>query len=471
MESAPEHDMMDPKSPPESLPIEEIVQALEKAATHDGLRQIIYYIESDLSDTLANPHQTEETKERTMNLSDLLIEARRRSLQFSQKEIERLQKNLNQDANQWGLTHEMETPFTVVKSKTRSRKPTDTQAAKKARTDDDSYKNRFSHLTIQETNEQAEMDTATATPMPSPHPSPRRAQRSANTTHSIPRRQMAPPIIIDNIKNGTTPLKSMQAVTKTKLTAKLTGTSLRIYPQTAHAYHKIRHYIDEQKLQAHTYMLPEEKKIKAVIRGMPIDMPPTEIAEELLEKNITAEEVHIMTNKMTGLPMPLFLVTLNKNPDNQKIFSITQLGYMEVNIEGLRKKYGPAQCFRCQGFYHSSKYCTREPKNPINHPPKPKDAPPPVNRWRLRAAARAPRVEPQQAQELSTEDFPPPLPTQPKPKKTPQEATIATDPFTILKHPKCRELYKEMMEFVNIAQNIPTKAGRMAALFKFIDED
>ncbi|GFT43530.1 RNA-directed DNA polymerase from mobile element jockey, partial [Nephila pilipes] len=332
--------------------------------------------------------------------------------------------------------------------------------------------------------------------MPSPHPSPRRAQRSANTTHSIPRRQMAPPIIIDNIKNGTTLLKSLQAVTKTKLTAKLTRTSLRIYPQTAHAYHKIRHYIDEQKLQAHTYMLPEEKKIKAVIRGMPIDMPPTEIAEELLEKNITAEEVHIMTNKMTGLPMPLFLVTLNKNPDNQKIFNITQLGYMEVKIEALRKKYGPAQCFRCQGFYHSSKYCTREPKcvkcagihltrectkaagtppkcclcdgehpanylacprNPINHPPKPKDAPPPVNRWRLRAAARAPRVEPQQAQELSTEDFPP-LPTQPKPKKTPQEDTIATDPFTILKHPKCRELYKEMMEFVNIAQNIPTKA-------------
>ncbi|GFT79604.1 hypothetical protein NPIL_454411, partial [Nephila pilipes] len=221
------------------------------------------------------------------------------------------------------------------------------------------------------------MDTAPVTPMPSPHPSPRRIQRTANTTHSIPRRQMAPPIIIDNIKNGTTLLKSLQAVTKTKLTAKLTGTSLRIYPQTAHAYHKIRHYIDEQKLQAHTYMLPEEKKIKAVIRGMPIDMPPTEIAEELLEKNITAEE--------------------------------------------------------------------------------PKDAPP-VNRWRLRAAARAPRVDPQQTQELSTEDFPP-LPTQPKPKKTPpQEDAIATDPFTILKHPKCRELYKEMMEFVNIAQNIPTKA-------------
>ncbi|GFT71891.1 hypothetical protein NPIL_678691 [Nephila pilipes] len=124
---------------------------------------------------------------------------------------------MNQDANQWGLAQEMETPFTTVRTKTRSRKPTDTQAAKKARTDNESYKNRFSHLTIEETNEPAaEMDTAPATPMPSPLPSPRRVQRTANTNQPIPRRQMAPPIIIDNIKNGTTLLKSLQAQEATK---------------------------------------------------------------------------------------------------------------------------------------------------------------------------------------------------------------------------------------------------------------
>ncbi|GFS41371.1 hypothetical protein NPIL_161571 [Nephila pilipes] len=278
MESAPEPNMTNPKSPPDCLPIEEIVQALEKSATHDGIRQIIFYIEANLSETLANPHQTEETKERTMNLSDLLIEARKRSLQINQKEIERLQQTMNQDANQWGLSHEVETPFTIVKTKSKSRKPTETQAAKEARTDDDSYKNRFSHLTIQEINELTEMETATITPMPSPPTSPRRTQRPS------------------------------------------------------------------------------------------------------------------------------------------------------------------------------------------------KEAPPPVNRWRLRAAASAPRVELPKTQELSTEDFPP-LPTQPKPSKPIQEETTATDPFTILKHPKCRELYREMQEFVNIAQNIPTKAGRMAALFKFIEED
>ncbi|GFT68779.1 putative RNA-directed DNA polymerase from transposon X-element [Nephila pilipes] len=35
---------------------------------------------------------------------------------------------------------------------------------------------------------------------------------------------------------------------------------------------------------------------------------------------------------------------------------------MEVKIEALRKKYGPPQCFRCQGFFDSSTICTRAPR-------------------------------------------------------------------------------------------------------------
>ncbi|GFS94252.1 hypothetical protein NPIL_429891 [Nephila pilipes] len=36
---------------------------------------------------------------------------------------------------------------------------------------------------------------------------------------------------------------------------------------------------------------------------------------------------------------------------------------------------------------------------------------------------------------------------------------------------KCQTLYRELQQFVQIANTIPTKAGRMAALFKFIEEE
>ncbi|GFT41247.1 hypothetical protein NPIL_487471 [Nephila pilipes] len=123
---------------------------------------------------------------------------------------------------------------------------------------------------------------------------------------------------------------------------KISKTSLKIFLQTAYAYHMIQQYIDKQQLKALTYMLPEVKKIRAVIRGMLIDMPTEERAKELSEKNITVDEIQVMTNKRNGLPMRHFLTTLVKNEDNQKIYNMTQLGYMKVKVKALQKKYGPA---------------------------------------------------------------------------------------------------------------------------------
>ncbi|GFS65410.1 hypothetical protein NPIL_246871 [Nephila pilipes] len=114
------------------------------------------------------------------------------------------------------------------------------------------------------------------------------------------------------------------------------------------------------------------------------------------------------------------------------------------------------------------------PRNPINHAPKPKQAAPKVNHWRRRAATSTPLQEAENPSPaiLNSEDFPPlpskPAPTRSKPKC--QEIPIE-DPFSVLKSEKCQTLFKELQEFVRIANNIPTKAGRMAALFKFIEED
>ncbi|GFY60268.1 nucleic-acid-binding protein from transposon X-element [Trichonephila inaurata madagascariensis] len=69
-----------------------------------------------------------------------------------------------------------------------------------------------------------------------------------------------------------------------------------------------------------------------------------------------------MTNRKTGLPMPLFLLSLPKTEDNKNIHHISELCNMKIKVEPLNRKTGPAQCFRCQGFFHSSRFCTRNPK-------------------------------------------------------------------------------------------------------------
>ncbi|GFT79654.1 hypothetical protein TNCV_1273001 [Trichonephila clavipes] len=57
-----------------------------------------------------------------------------------------------------------------------------------------------------------------------------------------------------------------------------------------------------------------------------------------------------MTSKKTGKDMPLFLITMDKTEENKAAYHVTEIGYMKVTIESLRPKYGPPQCFRCQGF-------------------------------------------------------------------------------------------------------------------------
>ncbi|GFY01600.1 nucleic-acid-binding protein from transposon X-element [Trichonephila clavipes] len=162
--------------------------------------------------------------------------------------------------------------------------------------------NRFSNLQIEDPpnleNEQDERDEDVPQPKP-------------------PRFRPPPPITIDNVNNSAAFLKQLQNMTQENLMGRIIGKGLRVYPKTPQAYHKIRSFIDHEKLESYTYQLNEEKELKVVIRGMPSDMPPQQIIEGLSELGLTINDCHVMINRKTGLPMPLFLLSLPKKRTQQ----------------------------------------------------------------------------------------------------------------------------------------------------------
>ncbi|GFU84038.1 nucleic-acid-binding protein from transposon X-element [Trichonephila clavipes] len=205
---------------------------------------------------------------------------------------------------------------------------------------------------------------------------------------------------------------------------------------------------------------------------------------------------------------------------------------MKIKIEPLEKKKGPAQCFRCQGFFHSSTFCTRNPKcvkcgqphltsdckktkdteatcchcqgnypanfsgcprNPLNKPP----PPPKVNFWDERARKRKEEMEakkqqpqtsistpapPTSANSKPQSTAPQPAITRPTPKPRPDPET-APQPFSPttsqepsltntlkdLQSPKVTKLLTTLREIVRIANTDQTDGEKAIELCELLE--
>ncbi|GFV61276.1 nucleic-acid-binding protein from transposon X-element [Trichonephila clavipes] len=218
----------------------------------------------------------------------------------------------------------------VVNRKQKSSSPRkDITVAKKQKTED---VNLFSLLGVEEIPENLGEDNQNALDA-------EMEQHPSRTSTPLPRRRPPPPITIDNVEHSAQLLKRHQTLTNQKLQGRVIGRGLRVYPETPAAYHQIRNLIDQEKLEAYTHELNENKEIKVVIRGMPVDMPIQEIMDDLASLFIKPNECRVMTNRKTGLPMPLFLFSLPKTEDNKNIHHISELCNMKIKVEPLNNMH------------------------------------------------------------------------------------------------------------------------------------
>ncbi|GIY87322.1 hypothetical protein CDAR_269081 [Caerostris darwini] len=101
-----------------------------------------------------------------------------------------------------------------------------------------------------------------------------------------------PPIIVDDPVNGKQLLEDLNHLTNEAVTGRVIGNKLKIFPPSAEAHRAIRREIsDERKLKSHTYLLPQEKQLKVVIRGLPNDFPTKEIEEFLMSEGFEVQFV------------------------------------------------------------------------------------------------------------------------------------------------------------------------------------
>ncbi|GFT19724.1 uncharacterized protein TNCV_1594431 [Trichonephila clavipes] len=134
------------------------------------------------------------------------------------------------------------------------------------------------------------------------------------------------------------------------ITNKSSGEFIKLIANDIEEYHAFTNFLEEDKDFEFFSLKPKPiKPIKIVIEELPIFTKTHEIQSDLEEEGFTIENVSQLISKKTKTALSFFQVTLPRNANNQKIFGLKTVGYMQVKIEVYLIR-GITQCFNCNNF-------------------------------------------------------------------------------------------------------------------------
>ncbi|GFW05812.1 uncharacterized protein TNCV_602841 [Trichonephila clavipes] len=154
-----------------------------------------------------------------------------------------------------------------------------------------------------------------------------------NNETAPPKPKPPPPIHLKIKKNIRDQLKSIYQKFPV-ITNKSSGEFIKLITNDIEEYHALTNFLEEDKYFEFFSLKPRPiKPIKRVIKGLPIFTKTHEIQSDLEEEGFTIENISQLISKKTKTALPFFQVTFPRNANNQKIFDIKTVGYMQVKME------------------------------------------------------------------------------------------------------------------------------------------
>lgn len=150
------------------------------------------------------------------------------------------------------------------------------------------------------------------------------------------------------------------------LKARNTQSGITIEPSTSSDHRAITRFLELNQLPYHTYQLPDQKLLRVVIRNVPTMFTLEDIREDLHLQGFTPQDVHRMhkpknpSSNEQPAPIPMILVILDRTQD--KIFHLTQILGLAVQVEAQHPRATIGQCYRCQLYGHSQSNCRAAPR-------------------------------------------------------------------------------------------------------------
>ena len=192
----------------------------------------------------------------------------------------------------------------------------------------------------------------------------------AATAPQAPKKRSVPPIYVKLARIEGAMIAQLKAAAPSCY-FEYVATGLRVQTKTLVEHAATTQLLNQQKVEYFTYDPNPGTTIKFVLRGLPPNTSCEEIANALKEnkimlthvKQMTKARVDQETREKTHAPLPLWIVTIQKTPENiQNIKSLTGILFFKIKIEDLRTKKKEIQCFRCQKYGHKADFCQLKQK-------------------------------------------------------------------------------------------------------------
>lgn len=174
------------------------------------------------------------------------------------------------------------------------------------------------------------------------------------TVAQAPKEPKMPPIVIEGTKGWQKVCQKIKEMKAEYTTARTVKDGIKIVPKTANDHRQITKMLNEEKRSYFSYILPEDKKLHVVVKGLPVDADINEVKEELREIGFDDAEVTRMVSRRTKEEMSMYIVKTN----NKNIYKVDRLYNLTIRVEAVRKPRDPNQCYRCQRYGHGQSRCT-----------------------------------------------------------------------------------------------------------------
>ncbi|GFX08955.1 uncharacterized protein TNCV_4165341 [Trichonephila clavipes] len=132
---------------------------------------------------------------------------------------------------------------------------------------------------------------------------------------------------------------------------------IKIEAQNEKDHDEITKYLKVKNLEFYTIEPPITRPLKLVIKGLPVDIDPEDIKNDLISKGIKIVKTTQLKRFVTKTPLPIYMIEIERDENVNDIFQVRSCLYMQIKIDPFKKGNRITQCFNCNYFHHATSNC------------------------------------------------------------------------------------------------------------------